>query len=428
VALTRDDIDAASITLQVDGDLAFSVFLTRGGLTKRLGSSEGADRDAVMVTGSTDSYFEDFMAAVPDALLERGGRLEDEGRRGPRHDWTFEFAGGFDTLTYAISYHWGSASLPDEFADLVVRAEALTHSWYMARVAEETGRPMPAVRESPSARAAAADTPDRSKPAHGPRAGAAHTVLLTRERLALVVLLDLFALSVPYSFVHWIVVGAAERTGPPGGALMLFAIVEFVLLQIARRSPGYWLLGISAPLGEKPSVDPARKAKESPALLAAGVVLCGLGVGVLTSWTAYHTPVPHFGLSFPLWLSIPITVLGSVALVLAGGLVLRLDMRGVWLGGGLAVLMLLGSAVGWSAWPGFIETAFADWASYMGRPVGDGPPGLISDLAPLLTVAASALLLWGLFESWKRLRGGPPVVPAGPRRPHPDPSRQSGSG
>ena len=71
--------------------------------------------------------------------------------------------------------------------------------------------------------------------------------MATREQIALAVLLDLFALSIPYSFLHWITVGGEERMGPPGGALVLFAIVEFVLLQIARRSPGYWLLGISAP-------------------------------------------------------------------------------------------------------------------------------------------------------------------------------------
>lgn len=37
------------------------------------------------------------------ALLERGGRLEAEGTDGPRHDWTFEFASGPDTLTHHIS-------------------------------------------------------------------------------------------------------------------------------------------------------------------------------------------------------------------------------------------------------------------------------------------------------------------------------------
>jgi hypothetical protein len=413
VPLGRDDIDAVSILLHVEGDLAFSVLLTRGGLTKRLGSSEGGDRGAVMVKGGTDSCFEDFMTAVPETLLERGTRLEDDVRDGPRHDWMFEFASGSNTLSYDISYNSGAASLPDEFADMVVRAEALTHSWYVAGVAEATGAPMPAVATS-SRPEQAAGAPARAKAARPAGARPAQPIAAKREQIALAVLLDLLALSIPYSFVHGIFIGAAERTGPMGGALMLFAIVEFVLLQIARRSPGYWLLGISAPPREKPSVDPARTGKESPALLAVGVGLCGLGVGVLTAWTTYHVPVPYFGLSFPLWLSIPVTMLGSLAMVLTGVLVLRLDIRGVWLGGGLTVLMLLGSVIGWSEWPGFVAAA-------MGRPVGEGSPGLISSLAPFLALAVAALLSAGLFETWRRL-GSPPMARAlSPKAPSASP-------
>ncbi|MEX2048480.1 MAG: hypothetical protein WEB90_02775, partial [Gemmatimonadota bacterium] len=116
---TKDDIDAVAITLRVDDDTRFMVMLTRGGHTKRMGSSEGADREPLLVTGRTDSAFEDFMAALPDALLEQGGFFEDEGRDGPRHEWRFELGGGMEGLVYDFAYHAGSASLPDEFADLV---------------------------------------------------------------------------------------------------------------------------------------------------------------------------------------------------------------------------------------------------------------------------------------------------------------------
>ncbi|HUP51904.1 MAG TPA: hypothetical protein VM198_05475 [Longimicrobiales bacterium] len=73
MALTKDDIDAVSIMLHVDGELTFSILLTRGGLTQRLGSSDSAAGAAIMVKGRTDESFEDFMTALPEGLLERGG-------------------------------------------------------------------------------------------------------------------------------------------------------------------------------------------------------------------------------------------------------------------------------------------------------------------------------------------------------------------
>jgi hypothetical protein len=340
------------------------------------------------------------MATVPEALLERGARLEDDGTEGPRHDWTIEFASSPNSISYHIGFHWGSASLPDEFADMVVRAEALTHSWYEHQLAEETGAQRPAATERP--RPERSEEP-RQRAGTGPRGrpGRAHPVPAKRERIALAVLIDLLALSIPYSLVHGIFIGAAERTGPPGGAFMLFAIVEFGLLQIARTSPGFWLLEISWPHGEKPRVDPARTTKESTAILAAGTGLLALGVGFLTAWTTYHTPVPYFGLPIPLWLSVPVTMLGSAALILAGVAVLQLDVRGVWLGGGLVALMLLGSLLGWGDWSEFVAAATTG-------PDEPGSSGLLADLAPFIALVVLALLGWGLFESWKRLGASPP--------------------
>ena len=144
MALTKDDIDAFAINLLVDGVHTFQVYLTRGGLTHRMGSSDRADPSPVLVKGTTEC-FEPVLLAVPDALLQgESAAMEDPGREGARHEWRFELGGGMSSLVYDIAYHAGSAGLPDEFADLVVQAERLTHSWYLAGVAEETGLPLPA--------------------------------------------------------------------------------------------------------------------------------------------------------------------------------------------------------------------------------------------------------------------------------------------
>jgi hypothetical protein len=151
--------------------------------------------------------------------------------------------------------------------------------------------------------------------------------------------------------------------------------------------------------------------------LALGISMCGLGALGLTSWTLYHTPVPYFGLGFPLWLSIPIALLGSAGLILGGALVLRLDVRGVWVAGGIAALTLLAAVTGWDAWGAFVDAAVENRSAYEGRPVGQGLLGPVLDLIPALVVLVPALLGAGAFESWKRL-GRPSVsmVGAAPTR------------
>jgi hypothetical protein len=425
VALTRDDIDAVSMMLHVDGELTFSILLTRGGLTQRLGSSDSVAGAEIMVKGRTDESFEDFMAALPEDLLQGGGDLEDEGREGPRHDWRFEFGGGMETLAWGVGYHQRSASLPDEFADMVVRAERLTHAWYQASVAEETGQPLPVpsaasppAHRAPAAPAARKPTPRRPAAPSAKRGVSGRAVPATRERMALAILLDLFAFTIPWSFVQWLFGGGnGDATGPPGAGLVVFAILEFVLLQIARRSPGYWLMGIAAELGQRPHVDASRLTRESAATRATGAALCGVGVAGLTSWTAYHTAVPYFGLGLPLWLSLPLTFLGSLALIVAGVLVLRLDPRGVWVGGAVALLLLLSGLVGWGAWGSFVDAAIADRATAAGRPVGEGLlGGLAQGVTPFLIVGVPIALLVGLGLTWKRFAGGPGGAPA-PVRP-----------
>ncbi|MBM4184287.1 MAG: hypothetical protein FJ207_08665 [Gemmatimonadetes bacterium] len=409
---TKDDIDAVSITLLVNEDTAFQVYLTRGGLTQRMGFSERADPAAILLKGGTDA-FEPYLGTIPDSLLAGEGGLLDAGPGdGPKHDWRFELAGGMNSLVYDVSYHAGSASLPDEFADMVVHAERLTHSWYTALLAEETRTPLPssqvevappAPRAAPAskgkprgksasasptstpAKAGASKSAPQAKSAPSSRGGTLRTgsgpaLPITRERLGLAILLDFIAWMIPWQFLAWIIGGGGERSGPPGASIVVFAVIEFVLLQVLRKSPGYWLLGISSPHGSKPLVDSMWPARESKETQAFGVALCALGVAGLTSWTLYRTPVPYFGLGFPLWLSLPLAVAGSAALVLAG-------------------------ALAWERWGGFVDAAVAARSAYEGSPVGQGLLGILLDLVQILAVAIPVALGVGAFLSWKRLAG-----------------------
>jgi hypothetical protein len=415
VALTKDDIDAVAINLLVNGTHTFQVYLTRGGLTQRRGSSDRPDPNPVLVKAATD-YFEPFMAAVPDALLHgESAAMEDGGRDGPRHDWRFEFGGGLSSLVYDISYHAGSAGLPDEFADLVVQAERLTHSWYQAGVAEETGVPLPdakpvaappAPKAAPSPRRPAprAGAPTRSGPVAargrgGPLAPA------TRQRVALAILLDFFALSIPYAYVAALLPDGGVRR-PPGAGLVLFAIAEFVLLLMVRKSAGYWLLGMSAPAHGKPQVDTSQLTRESEVTLAVGIALCWSGASGMTSWiTGAHAAIPYFGLPLGAFLSVLMTLLFAAGSIAAGVLILRTEMRGVWIGGGVMLVMLLAILLGWNDWDGWVVAELQARAEAGGRALGAGGLAAAQAFARVFLLAAPILLLTGLGFTWKRFAG-----------------------
>jgi len=417
VALTKDDIDAVAINLLVDGTHAFLVYLTRGGLTQRKGSSDRVEADPVLVKSATD-YFEPFMAAVPDALLQgESAAMEDGGRDGPRHEWRFEFGGGLSSLVYDIAYHAGSAGLPDEFADLVVQAERLTHAWYLAGVAEETGvsaqpasAPVAPPPPKPKAAAARVGTAQKRSETVRPAAKDARpsggpSVPATKERIALAVLLDFFTLGIPYGYVSALLPDGGAG-GPPGAGLVLFAIAEFVLLMVVRRSPGYWLLGISAPQGAKPQVDARWRSRESKITMAVGVALCWSGASGMTGWLVYQTPVPYFGLELGRFFSIVLTLLFAIASIAGGALILRTDLRGVWAGAAVMALTLLTVVLAWSQWDAWIAAEVEARAVLRGRPLREGELAFAQAFVRVLLVAAPVAILAGVGLTWKRFEGG----------------------
>ncbi len=389
--LEKNDIDAISLTLAVDGRPAFSILLTRGGLTRRRGSSDAGERNAIEITGRTDRCFEDVLGLLPERLLEQGGAFEDGELGGPRHDWRFEIGGGMTSVVWDVSYHAAAAALPDEFADLVVHAEAATHAWYAAGVAEETGAPIRTAVATPAPtqpRAAAAPGRPKSSAPKGKAAAGRPAVAsdapATRERIALAVFIDFCLFNVPWAYlVAWL----ADGRAPLGANVVVFAFLEFAILQFARWSPGYWMLGIRAPLGAAPVSDGSWRARESKVTLAVGVGLIVVGVGGLTAWTVFEAPRQLFGLGFLALLSVSVQMLLAVASLVGGALVLRTDLRGVWVGGGAS---LAGLATALLA----LRTMPAD-------------AGLSGTVVRVVLVAVPVTLLVGLGFTWKRLHGAP---------------------
>lgn len=431
MALTKDAIDAVAIDLLVDGTHTFQIYLTRGGRTQRMGWSDRADPDPVPVKAATD-YFEPFLAAVPEALLRgESAVMEDGGREGARHDWRFEFAGGMSSLVYDISYHAGSAGLPDEFADMVVQAERLTHSWYLAAVEEEAGVPLtpptpdvapptPRVAERPSA--SARKTAAKAPTASGPRASAVGKtakgplVPASRERIALAILLDFFALGIPYAYVAALVSdGSAD--GPPGAGLVLFAIVEFVLLVVFRKSVGYWLLGLSAPPRGKPQLDSFRRLRESKVTMAVGVALCWSGAIGMTGWTTGGlAPIPYFGLPLGSVFSVLVTLVFAAGSIAAGVLVLRTSSSGVWIGAGVMLLLLLAILLGWNDWDDWVAAELQARATSGSPSWGTEALAAAQAFVRAFLVAAPIVLATGLGFAWRRFAGpvsrGAPAAPA----------------
>jgi hypothetical protein len=233
----------------------------------------------------------------------------------------------------------------------------------------------------------------------------------SRERIALAILLDFFALGIPYGFAAALVSGGSAD-GPPGAGLVLFAIAEFVLLVVFRRSLGYWLLGISVAPQGKPQLDSAWRSRESRVTMAVGVALFATGASGMTSWTAGQTPIPYFGLPLGSFASILMTLILAAGSIAAGALVLRTETKGVWIGGGVMLLMLLAILLGWNDWDEWAAAELRARAASGAPALGAEAVGAAQAFVRVFLLAAPALSLAGLAVTWKRFAG--PVSRAAP--------------
>jgi hypothetical protein len=233
-------------------------------------------------------------------------------------------------------------------------------------------------------------------------------VSASRERIALAILLDFFALSIPYAYLVALFSDGQRGGGPPGAGLVLFAIAEFVLLVMVRSSPGYWLLGMTGKAPGKPQVDSAWFLRESRVTMAVGVALCWMGASGMTAWTLHHAAVPYFGLELGRWLSILLTMVFAVGSIVAGARILRTEMSGVWIGGGVMGVMILAVLLGWGEWDAWVVAELEARAAAGARSLGTDGVGAAQAFVRGALIVIPLLLLTGLGLAWKRFSG--PVV------------------
>lgn len=398
--VAKDLFNSVAISMRVEGQPSFMLLVTRAGMIRRMGFSDLDDEELTVADGHEDDLFDQFMAEVPEELLSRGGTYEADGTEGKRCDCRIEFAGETEPVNFELVYYSRSAGLPKAISDLIATGERLTDEWYAERIGRDT-----TVEESEG-------SPKQDPDSDVPPSPTADHPSASKQRIALAVLLDFFVFRIPYAFLRLLFF--SDGGEPLGLGLVIFAFVEFCLLQFVRMSPGYWLLGITAALGEFPKVDPELRFRESLVTHVMGVVFLGSGIDGLLSWAVYEVPIPYFGLPLGPVLSALFSLLIGAAFVVAGVLIFRADLRGVWAGAGVTAFSFL------SVWfargqdlDGWVAAELAARRALEGRPVD--PAGLetaVSFVGPLVLIVP-VLYGIGVFFTWKRLRppeDSPPVV------------------
>jgi hypothetical protein len=448
--VTKDQIATVALSLRVDGKPSFMLLLTRDGDVKRMGTSAVDGVENVVATGRPPDVFDAFLAELDEGLLSLTDAYEDVDGPGPRCHWRIELGGGAAPIRFELHFDGERTGLPGGLAALVASAERLTDEWYAEQVEAQTGaRPALAshgghtdpgiVVGSPAselyalAPAAPPDAPPPSRPpqAAEPEAPAAASAsestprgtgrpaaphpYTSKKRIAFVVLLDFVVIGIPATLLA----APFGIDAPLGAILMLFALLEVVLLQIVRRSPGTWLLGMAKALGEEPRVDPAFLSRESLLTHIVGWLFLGVGAEGLTAWTAYHTPFPYFGLPLGTVLSVIFTVLLSGAYVAAGALILRTDVRGVWIGVGATAFALL------SEWPArgadldaWAAAEVANRRAWTGTQPFSGEVESFQAMVFPILLGATVLFAVGLYFVWRRFEGKKqaPAERAAPKR------------
>ncbi len=127
------EIDALSITLEIDKKTALYLMLAADGTINRMGSGTREDRGGHLLIGKIESeIFKEVRAQVNDAMLASLG--QGFGHQNPRGalcrlSLTFQFKDG---ISNGLGFEYGSESggAPTDIAEYVTTAVRRTDAWY----------------------------------------------------------------------------------------------------------------------------------------------------------------------------------------------------------------------------------------------------------------------------------------------------------
>ena len=243
--------------------------------------------------------------------------------------------------------------------------------------------------------------------------------LASRRRRLLAIYLDYLILGPVFHLAFW----AIERSVPAIRSMELpirlagFAIIEWVLVDRFKWSPGNYALGIRlrplSPLETPiepgatrfaPIVDPRLLAHERWWTLLAGVLFVLDGAKVMVRWTEWARPMPFFGAALEPATSAPIqVVVGAIEFAIGIG-VLRLHPLAPPAGIAFHLLLAASTIMSWSLLGDWIAIDLAGRRAAQGRMVRPEEIRNMQAVFPLLAIAVNAIGVLWMALVWPRAR------------------------
>lgn len=181
---------------------------------------------------------------------------------------------------------------------------------------------------------------------------------------------------------------------------VLFISVRFITTKYLG-SIGMTFLGIS---NEDGTVDQHTWSNETVVTIFLGVISVLEGTKQLVRWTEYFIAQPAFGFLLSEPTQIALQLLYGCIYTLAGYWILKLDIRGLYLGLSVAIINIASDILSWNLWDGVVKDMVIARRSIQGIPVRDGEIEFMQSIMPEGMLVASSLAVLLLIISYKNFR------------------------